>query len=173
MSVSEQPEATAADFGLRELPGTEGAQLTKCPTSLGPLLVVEKVDEEDTVEVVDLVLEHAAGEIIEFEVEFIALEVVSLHVDLGGTDDVPVQAGYRQTTLGELGLATGFDDDGVDDDTRIVVAASPTPGASYIVTNMSCTSLANAPSTRVTSAARWVSTGSPMTRIAWGAIPQG
>src|SRR5690606_18495158 len=78
------------------------------------LVLVETVEEQDAVEVVELVLDHAGEELVGLEVDRGAVEVDPGDVDPLGPHDVPVQAGNREAALGELPLTVALADLGVD-----------------------------------------------------------
>ena len=138
--------------------------------------------QQHAVEVVELVLEHAALELVGLDGDLVAVEVEADDVDPVRADDLPRQAGHREAALLVDPLAVGLDDLGVDhalgpgavvevlDEEALLHAdlrARPGrgPAPSYIVSTMSSTRRTSLPSMSVTSAACCLSTGSPITRI--------
>jgi len=55
--------------------------LAKCLLRLLALVIVEALDEQDTVEVVHLVLENASFKLVSFNTYFIAIEIVANQVN--------------------------------------------------------------------------------------------
>ncbi len=125
-----------------------------------PLLELRQVIDEDlAVQVVDLVLDADRQQAIGFHRPLLAVEVEVFDGDPFGTLDLVVDAGHRQAAffadlltaalLQGLGIDEGEQTGSCSSDTSITttrlctstwVAASPMPGASYIVSAMSATS---------------------------------
>ena len=73
------------------------------------------VNQEHPVQVVQLVLEEPGLQFISFDRQFVAIEVNPHEVHRLGADDLPGQAGYRETALFEDPLAVRLHDPRVQD----------------------------------------------------------
>ena len=73
-----------------------------------------RVDEEDAVEVVDLVLQGSCEKFVAFDFEGFAGGVLGANFDRGGAENFFADIGQAEAALFFDLLAVGFDDDGVD-----------------------------------------------------------
>ena len=145
-----------------------------------PTVVVEAIDEQHALEMVGLVLEDASQQTLPRELEGDTVNVVAAARDPRVPLRLVVRAGDREAPLllEELPLAlesTGFamNDGPVCPSSKVNTRsemptcgpASPTPGASYIVSSMSSRRVRRVRSNVVTGLAGSRSTGSPRMRI--------
>ena len=84
--------------------GEAEGPLAQGPHGLLALDRVEALQQQDAVEVVDLVLEHAAHQLVALDRERLAVEVEAGEEDPVGPHDRPVEVGHRQAALGVLPL---------------------------------------------------------------------
>src|SRR6516165_5551471 len=69
------------------------------------LIVVQSFDQQDAVEVVELVLEHASFELGGFDRDLVAVEIEADEMDRVRPHDLPAEPGDGQTALLERPLA--------------------------------------------------------------------
>lgn len=86
------------------------------------LVFVEMIQQEHTVEVIELVLDEAAEQLVGFEAHLVAVEIETGDLDLLRTTDLEVPARHRQTSLVEPPFAVGTGDPGVDQHSAIGLA---------------------------------------------------
>src|SRR5437763_3850633 len=79
--------------------GQPQGPLAERPHRLFAFVGLEPLQEEDAVEVVDLVLEHAGEKLVGVDLLVVPVDVDALEVHLLGTADVPPELGHRQAPL--------------------------------------------------------------------------
>ncbi|MCZ6696333.1 MAG: hypothetical protein O7A63_07315, partial [Acidobacteria bacterium] len=63
---------------------------------------LEVIDEENTVQVIELVAGHARQEIFGNELESLSFEILRAHMDLGRSVDLLGETGNRKASFGDL-----------------------------------------------------------------------
>src|SRR5690606_6587675 len=81
---------------------------------LFPFSAVQLVDDEDSVQMLVLVLQHAAHQFVALVDHLFAVLVESADLGIGRPGDLPPVAGHRQASLLELPGPFGFHEFGVD-----------------------------------------------------------
>src|SRR4051794_16296014 len=93
---------------------------------LSPVLILGPVEDEDTVEMVDLVLDHPRFEALGVELDLVALLIACGDADaqVPGHGYLQLAAEQRQAPLGpDLGLIRPLDQLGVDQDVGLILVA--------------------------------------------------
>ncbi len=89
---------------------TRHHQLAERLAGIAALLLIEVFHEQNTIEMVELVLEQPREELVGFDTNLVSIEVMGLEMDLFRPHDLPCELRYGETALFELPLPAGLDD---------------------------------------------------------------
>lgn len=114
VTCSAQPEDGLVDLLL----GGLQHELAHRALGFALLVLVETIDEQHTIQMVELVLVEARQQFVGLDADLVAIEVQATEVHHLGSHDVPGEAGHRQAPFFEDPLPFCFLDDRIHDGVR-------------------------------------------------------